>query len=106
MLQVRHNPFMCPEDIPRIIEEHERLAKAGDTLHAHVAMQLKGVAERGHRGTSSALSTTKALFRNGRLSVGALASAVWAILFNYNTVEAVLLFSAVQVGFFCAMAFR
>jgi hypothetical protein len=93
---------MCPVDVPAVIEEHERLAKAGDPLHTAVAKQLDGVAERGKRDAAVARGrgSVSALFRGGRLRVGALVGAAWTLLYNYNTVEAVLLFSAVQVRAF------
>jgi hypothetical protein len=95
VLHIRGQPYMTHADRPRILEEHLNKAMAGDPLHATIEADMRAVDKRNARGGASgaARSLESVAKGNGH----AVDAAVFA-LFNYNTVEAVLLASAILVN--------
>jgi len=89
--QVRFVPYMSPGDYDDVLAEHKRLALTSP-LHARLQATLSEIEGQGRKRTRSTLLTP-----TGRVDARAVAGAVGAWLFNYNTVEVVLLFAAVIV---------
>lgn len=94
VFQTRFNPFMCYSDFEQVIRDH--LASVNwSRAHMQVnAMLLSVNAQNNNR--------KKAHFNNivsltGKINKGALFQAVGSWIFNYNTVEAIMLFCSVMI---------
>jgi hypothetical protein len=87
-LQVRHVPYMSMSEREQVIADHRRAALEGDTLQQALAAAISQGRRRGKRVTTSVT-----MDKNSRRRQVAV-SFFW----NYNTVESVLLFSAVLVN--------
>jgi hypothetical protein len=93
--QVQVLPYMSPSDYDAVIKLHEELAEK-DPLHSRLRAQLASIVSKGRKaGTRSVLNV------EGKVDRNALLGVLQSWLFNYNTVEAVMLFASVVV---CAMA--
>lgn len=99
-LQVRYRPYLSPEEKADVVREHVYRASIGDSVHTRLASLVRAVEAHGKKTT-----------RKGRLDVdkpkGAFlaAAALWGYLFNYNTVEMVLLFSCCLIAL-CGIMFE
>jgi hypothetical protein len=95
--QVQNRPYMSPSECVTVIAAHEAAAAAGDELHARLRANIAGVESRGRkRGVVRSLLTPA-----GRVDASAALSALREYAFNFNTVEATMLFCIVVV---CLMA--
>jgi hypothetical protein len=93
--QVQVLPYMSPSDYDAVLQRHEELAER-DPLHSRLKAQLAAITSQGRKaGTRSLLNA------EGKIDRNALLGVLRGWLFNYNTVEAVMLFATVVV---CAMA--
>jgi len=91
-LQVKHKPYMSVSDREEVLQDHAEKAKEGG-VHARLAANIGAVIKQGRKTTRSVGMGTssnqqKALFA---------AQQARSFFFNYNTVEAVLLFCAALV---------
>lgn len=89
--QVRVSPYMSPSEHEEVLRDHVT-ASFTSPMHARLAAALWAVQQRGKKRTRRNLLTA-----DGKLDRVALASALATWLYNYNTAEAVLLFSTVIV---------
>jgi hypothetical protein len=87
-LQVRYSPYMSMSERLTVLMEHKRKALLGDKVHQALAATIAVTRRQGRRSGVS-MSMDKAKDRR--------AVAV-SFFWNYNTVESVLLFSAVLVN--------
>ena len=93
--QMRFAPYMTPAEFDKTLREHEAKSFT-DPIHARLRSTIGGIAAR----------TRKAARKNvlggagGAVDAGALLGVLKGWLFNYNTVEQLLLFSA---GVVCVM---
>jgi hypothetical protein len=93
--QMRFAPYMTPAEFDKTLREHEAQSFT-DPIHARLRSTIGGIAAR----------TRKASRKNvlggpgGAVDAGALLGVLKGWLFNYNTVEQLLLFSA---GVVCVM---
>ena len=93
--QMRFAPYMTPAEFDKTLREHEAQSFT-DPIHARLRSTIGGIASR----------TRKAARKNvlggpgGAVDAGALLGVLKGWLFNYNTVEQLLLFSA---GIVCVM---
>lgn len=91
--QVRFLPYMGPATFDAVLKDHEEQACMGDATHLKLAATLAGIETKGRKRTrGNTFNTMKSM--DGK----ALASAFAAFLFDYNTVEAVLIASALLVA--------
>jgi hypothetical protein len=87
-LQVRFSPYMSMSERATVLMEHKRKALLGDKVHQALAATIAVTRRQGKRsGVSTSMDKAK-----DRRTVAV--SFFW----NYNTVESVLLFSAVLVN--------
>jgi hypothetical protein len=92
-VQVRTSPYMSPGDYEASIKEHETKAAAGDPLHAKLRESIGKIESRGRKKVHRNIMTS-----SGKVDPSAVLGLLTSWLFNYNTTEAVLLFSAVIVA--------
>jgi len=98
-LQVQFRPYMCSDDYADVLKQHRDAAAKGDPLAVRLKATLDAIKSRGRKTTTG--KTLLSVFQS--VSSGAAfnrkeamkALSVW--MFNYNTVEAVMSFSAVIV---------
>jgi hypothetical protein len=93
-LQVKFNPYMSPADHGAIVASHLQKAATGDLIHSRLHAVLETIRVR--QGKKPAGFKLR-LFFEGRFQAAALFGWVGQWLFDYNVVEAILLFSAVLV---------
>lgn len=86
--QVKFYPYMSPGDMEEVIKDHERRAFTS-ALHARLRATIAGIQTRGRRRVKKNL-----LNKEGKVDTAALLGVLRNWLFNYNTVEEILLFSA------------
>jgi hypothetical protein len=91
-LHVKYLPYMSPGDMEDIIKQHEALA-ATSPLHAKLRGRIAAIEARGRRRGHKNL-----LAAGVKIDAAALLGLLSGVLFNYNTVEAVMLFGAVIVN--------
>lgn len=96
--QVRFRPYMSPEEREEVVREHSFKAQH-DSLHARLAVMVKAAEAHGKKSTHRAVPVGPK--RSGAIT----AAAVWGYLFNYNTVEMVLLFCCCLVAL-CGIMFE
>jgi hypothetical protein len=91
--QVKNDPYFSHADRPRVIAEHEAKVAEGDVLHVRIAADMRDMAK-----ANSRKGVRVQRFFDTRTIAGksAVDSAVLALL-DYNTVESVMLGSAVLV---------
>ena len=90
VLHVRASPFMCPDEYESVLRDHKNKSVTS-ALHARLRAAIKDVESKGRRGPAKALVNF-----NGQINRAALLGAVATALFDYNTVEAVMLFTAIM----------
>jgi hypothetical protein len=91
--QVRFLPYMGPGTFEAVLSSHEAEALAGSPLQKRLAATISRVQAQGRKRSSG---TTFGAAK--KLSALALAGAFARFLFDYNTVEALLLASALLVS--------
>jgi hypothetical protein len=84
-LQVRYRPYLSPEERPDVLRDHIYRSMRGG-VHAYLALRLK---EAEFHGKKTARTMGMA---SRRTQTYVAAAALMGYLFNYNTVEMVLLF--------------
>jgi hypothetical protein len=91
--QVRFLPYMGPGNFDQVLRDHEKAAKEGHPIHSKLVGVIARVQAQGRK-------RTYANTFNGaqKISMGSLAGALVKFLFDYNTVEALLLASALLVA--------
>jgi hypothetical protein len=87
-LQVRLNPYMSYSDYAVVLEEHQDM-QGWSALHRQLHAMLVTVESRNYK------KYYKNILVGGRMNRAALLKAIGSWLFNYNTVEAVLLFCGI-----------
>jgi hypothetical protein len=91
--QVQNRPYMSPTEFKDILEKHEALATSGNALHARLKANISGIEARGRkRGLVRSLFTA-----DGKVDAAAAFTAIRDYAFNFNTVEATMLFCIVVV---------
>jgi hypothetical protein len=93
--QVQIHPYMSPADCDAVLKAHEAAAVT-DPLHMRLKANIAGIA---HAGRKQARRNQ--LIVDGKVDGKAVLGVLGNWLFNYNTVEAIMLFSTVVV---CVMA--
>ena len=91
--QVRVQPYMSPGAYDVSIKAHETAAAAGSAVHGRLRERIARVEARGRKNTRRNI-----LAAGGAVDLSAVMGILTSWLFDYNTVEAVLLFSAVIVA--------
>jgi hypothetical protein len=90
--QVRFTPYMSPGEYDVALREHEAAALTSP-LHAKLRDSIARIDGRGRKKVHRNVLTS-----NGKVDYTAALGVLTSWMFNYNTVEAVLLFSAVVVS--------
>lgn len=91
-LQTRFQPFMSPSERGDVLERHEAL-RLTSPVHAMLATRLRDIANAGRKRVRS-----KVDWAAPRLAIARqLARGFSVYLFNYNTLESILLCSALLV---------
>jgi hypothetical protein len=98
-LQVRFLPYMSPGDHESVLKQHAD-ACFSSRVHARLRATLHGVETRGRKRARSNLLTYE-----GKVDRSAILGVLAGWIFNYNTVEAVLLFAGVIVCL-CALMYQ
>ena len=94
--QVQMRPYMSPGDADAVIKSNDARAIEGDTRQQRLRSNIAGILSRGRKtGRKNVLTPS------GKISVNALAVAIRDYAFNFNTVEATMIFCIVIV---CLMA--
>ena len=91
VLHVRLAPFMGPDSYEEVLRDHQNKSVTS-SLHARLRAAVQDVETRGRLGARKPV-----LDFQGRVNRGALLGYALAALFDYNTVEAVLLFVTIIV---------
>ena len=91
-LQVKHTPFMSPSESEEVLRHHYRESQVVGSVHNLLANSITAVMEKGKRRGHAANTMEGA--RRSAVQQNAAAN----FFFNYNTVEATLLASAVLVN--------
>lgn len=89
--QVRVIPYMSPSEHEEVLKSHE-VAAFSSPMHAKLKAALSAVEVRGRKRTKRNMMTA-----DGKFDRSAFMSTVVSWLYNYNTAEAVLLFSTVII---------
>jgi hypothetical protein len=88
-LQVRYSPYMSMSERDQVLVDHRRRAALGDPIHTALASTIAASKRTGRRaGVATSMEKQRATARMAAVS----------FFWNYNTVESVLLFSAVLVN--------
>jgi hypothetical protein len=90
--QVVYYPYMSPADMEDVLKDHERKSFTSP-VHARLRATIAGIETRGRRRVRKNLMNAE-----GKVDTKALLGVLRGWLFNYNTVEEILLFSAVIVA--------
>jgi hypothetical protein len=93
VLQTKFNPFMSYTDYEQVLKDNEN-AGAWSTLHSKLNIIIRSIEMQGRRKFYKNTIITK----NGSINRSALLLAAGAWMFNYNTVEAIMLFCGVIVS--------
>ena len=92
-MQVRSSPYMSPGEFEQTIKDHETSAAAGKAIHVKLRSSIGDIEARGRkRAHKNVMSAT------GKVDTSAVLGLLTTWFFNYNTTEALLLFSAVIVS--------
>jgi hypothetical protein len=94
---VQIRPYMSPTDREDVIK-YAALASTTDAMFARLHVKIAKIESQGRKKTTRAI-----LSSSGRVDTAAAFSAIGAWLIDYNTVEAIMLFSAVIVCLFCLL---
>ena len=86
-LQVRVSPYMSPSDYDAVLRHHAESAFTS-ALHARLRSAIAHVESRGRRRTPG-----------GKVDRSALLGVLGSWVFNYNTIESVMLFAAGEYWF-------
>ena len=89
--QMMFRPYMSPGEFDVVIKQHEESVFTS-AIHARCKMQLSHVEARGRKKTRKNLMNFE-----GKIDQAAVLGVLSGWLFNYNTIEQVMLFSAVIV---------
>jgi hypothetical protein len=89
--QVKWQPYMSPQDFDLVLKSHLE-SSFTSAIHARLRASLAGIENRGKKRVHKNVMT-----KDGRIDTAALLGVLSSWFFNYNTVEAVLLFSAIIV---------
>jgi len=90
--QVKWNPYMSPQEYEAVLKAHIESSYTSP-IHARLRVTLANIENRGKKRTHRNLMT-----KDGRVDYSAVLGILTTWLFNYNTVEAILLFSAIIVN--------
>ena len=88
---VRYNPYMSPADGEKVTREHVE-ASYTSIVHAKLRTRLAGIESRSRKRAHR-----NVLSPEGKIDPGALLGVLGGWLFNYNTVEQLLLAAAIIV---------
>ena len=91
-LQTHFNPFMPPSECESVLRDHETASLASG-LHARLRVKLAAIQSRGRKRTRANVMTPA-----GRVDIKALLGRLSSSMYSYNTVEAVMLASAIIVA--------
>ena len=94
-MQVKHTPYMSPSEHSAVLADHETKAKVAGSIHNVLAGNLAAVSNRMKKKARAVNQWGTAQRRKADQAARERASAFF---FNYNTVEATLLASAVLVN--------
>lgn len=87
--QVRYTPYMSPAEYDEVLRSHEASALIS-VIHARLKVALASITARGRKRVHRNLLTF-----DGKLDRSAVLGVLSNWMLNYNTAEALLLFSAV-----------
>ena len=90
-VHVAHFPYLSPADGPEVIRKHVE-ASYTSIIHAKLRTRLAGIESRSRKRAHR-----NVLSPEGKIDAGALLGVLGGWLFNYNTVEQLLLFAAIIV---------
>ena len=90
-LQVKHTPYMSMSEREEVLRDHFRQSQKVGSVHNYLAQSIAVVMKKGRRGAAR-------MTMDGARQVATRGQAAANFLFNYNTVEATLLASAVLVN--------
>ena len=90
--QVAYRPYMSPSDFEEVIREH-MAASFTSPVHAKLRASIAGIESRGRKKARRNIMTPE-----GRVDRAAVLGLLSNWLFNYNTVELIMLFCAVIVS--------
>jgi len=90
--QVVYYPYMSPADCEDVLKQHERLSFSSP-VHARLRATISGIESRGRK-----IVRRNLLNNEGKVDSKAILGVLRNWLFNYNTVEEIMLFSAVIVA--------
>ena len=90
-ITVQVNPYMSPADFEDVLKSHEASALTS-TVHAKLRKKLAAIESRGKKRTRHNLMTAE-----GKVDAKALLGILTNKLFNYNSVEQILLASAIVI---------
>lgn len=89
--QMMYRPYMSPGDFDIVIKKHEESVFTS-AIHARCKMQISHVESRGRKKTRKNL-----LNFEGKIDQAAVLGVLSGWLFNYNTIEQVMIFASVVV---------
>lgn len=89
-LQVKYNPYMSMSETDKILKEHKLLAEAGHPIHQRIRSTVDNIVAQHKKYNRGGM----ARWTSGKKTTKVRASDY---IFDYNTVESTLLFSAVLV---------
>jgi hypothetical protein len=90
--QVRYTPYMSPGDHESILKSHVESSYTS-AVHARLRQTLQKIEARGKKRVYRNVLT-----KSGKVDYGALIGVLGTWMFNYNTLEAVMIASAVLVS--------
>ena len=91
--QVGVNPYMPPSEFEDVLKAHEAAAFS-DPLHARLRFKLQQIETRGRKRTR----TNQVMSHSGKVNAKALLGVVTGWLWNHNSVEQLLLLSAIVIA--------
>jgi hypothetical protein len=91
-LQVRYQPYMSPNDCEGVLAHAKTMATVSP-LYRRLNQLVAAIEARGRRRAHKNVLTSE-----GKVDPSAILGALSSVLFNYNTLEAVMLFGAVIVN--------
>eukprot|EP01138_Halocafeteria_seosinensis_P015194 gb/GECG01015507.1/.p1 GENE.gb/GECG01015507.1/~~gb/GECG01015507.1/.p1 ORF type:complete len:3818 (+),score=398.83 gb/GECG01015507.1/:1-11454(+) len=98
-VHVRHQPYMSKQDFEQIVNEHARKVKEGDKLHMRIQSTIEDTERRNmKRAVVSTKWESQRLKQEEERTKYFASEPIIRFLTNYNTVESVLLVSAVLVN--------
>ena len=98
-LHVRHQPYMSRGDMEEVVEEHKRKVKEGDSLHIRIQATMDDMEKKNVQTHSAAAGwQSQSIKMKQQQSKKLVSEPVIRFITNFNTVESILLGSAILVN--------